>query len=286
MTVKNIIMKYKFISIFSLALFIAACGESTPDDESLVYISDTQFNFHQNTNQLYISTKVQPDLNGQALDKVIVEWYGTSLDSTPDSLTLIDDGTNGDIISFDNIYALKVNNDTLNIRNTLGEDSGSVYLNVLAMYIGKTEQQASAFRIGNIIPRIMSISADTLIVRPSGATLSLHLVSATVFDADGLDNIKWVGFTSYHIQGDSMMNNGNYIYLYDDGSSNVIYLPDITSGDLVSGDGAFSFKIPVFGSGNTDPSYQTKPGTFRWDFIAQDKNDEYSLSASHEVVIQ
>ena len=279
-------MKYKFISILSIALFIAACGESTPDDESLVYISDTQFNFHQNTNQLYISTKVQPDLNGQALDKVIVEWYGTSLDSTPDSLTLIDDGTNGDIISFDNIYTLKVNNDTLNIRNTLGEDSGSVYLNVLAMYIGKTEQQASSFRIGNIIPRIMSISADTLIVRPSGATLSLHLVSATVFDADGLDNIKWVGFTSYHIQGDSMMNNGNYIYLYDDGSSNVIYLPDITSGDLVSGDGAFSFKIPVFGSGNIDPSYQTKPGTFRWDFIAQDKNDEYSLSASHEVVIQ
>ena len=279
-------MKYKFISILSIALFIAACGESTPDDESLVYISDTQFNFHQNTNQLYISTKVQPDLNGQTLDKVMVEWYGTSLDSTPDSLTLIDDGTNGDIISFDNIYTLKVNNDTLSIRNTLGEDSGSVYLNVLAMYIGKTEQQASSFRIGNIIPRIMSISADTLIVRPSGATLSLHLVSATVFDADGLDNIKWVGFTSYHIQGDSMMNNGNYIYLYDDGSSNVIYLPDITSGDLVSGDGTFSFKIPVFGSGNTDPSYQTKPGTFRWDFIAQDKNDEYSLSESHEVVIQ
>ena len=279
-------MKYKFISILLLVLLISACGESNTGDESLDYISDTQFNFHQNTNQLYISTKVQPDLNGQTLDKVIVEWYGTSLNSTPDSLTLIDNGTNGDIISFDNIYTLKINNDTLSIRNTLGEDSGSVYLNVLAMYIGKTEQQASSFKIGNIIPRIMSIAADTLIVRPSGATLSLHLVSATVFDADGLDNIKWVGFTSYHIEGDSMMNNGNYIYLYDDGSNNVIYLPDITSGDLVSGDGAFSFKIPVFGSGNTDPSYQTKPGTFRWDFIAQDKNDEYSLSESHEVVIQ
>ena len=279
-------MKYKFILIIALVLLISGCGESNPSDESIVYISDTQFNFHQNTNQLYISTKVQPEQNGQILDKVMVEWFGTSLDSTPDSLTLIDDGTNGDIISFDNIYTLKVGNDTLNIHNTLGEDSGSVYLNVLAMYIGNTEQQISSFRIGNIIPRIMSVNADTLIVRPSGATLSLHLVSATVFDADGLGNIKWVGFTSYHIQGDSMMNNGNYIYLYDDGSSNVIYLPDITSGDLVSGDGAFSFKIPVFGSGNTDPSYQTKPGTFRWDFIAQDKNDEYSLSSSHEVVIQ
>ena len=34
------------------------------------------------------------------------------------------------------------------------------------------------------------------------------------------------------------------------------------------------------------PNYQTKTGTFRWDFIAQDKNDEYSLSTSHEVFIQ
>ena len=47
-------------------------------------------------------------------------------------------------------------------------------------------------------------------------------------------------------------------------------MPDITSGDEVSGDGTYSFKIPVFGSGNTDPNYQTKTGTFRWDFIAQD----------------
>ena len=279
-------MKYKIILIIALILMIAGCGNSNPDDELIIYISDTQFNFHQNTNQLYMSTKVQPEQNGQILDKVMVEWYGTSLDNTPDSLTLVDDGTNGDIISFDDIYTLKIGNDTLSIHNTLGDDSGNVYLNINAIYIGNTERQISSFRIGNIIPRIMSISADTLIVRPSGATLSLHLVSATVFDADGLDNIKWVGFTSYHVQGDSMMNNGNYIYLYDDGSSNVIYLPDITSGDLISGDGAFSFKIPVFGSGNTDPSYQTKPGTFRWDFIAQDKNDEYSLSSSHEVVIQ
>ena len=114
----------------------------------------------------------------------------------------------------------------------------------------------------------------------------MHLVSATVFDADGLDDIKWVGFTSYHVEGDSMMNKGNYIYLYDDGSENIIYLPDITSGDITSGDGTYSFKIPVFGSGNEDPEYQTKAGTFRWEFVTQDKEDEYSLTATHEVVIQ
>ncbi len=269
-----------------LSLFIIGCSVEEPDVEYLSSISDTQFNFHQNTNQLFISTKVQPYLDEQILDKVIVEWFGTSLDNKPDSLTLFDDGTNGDILPVDDYYTLKVGNDSINVINTLGDDSGSVYINVLAMYIGKTVNEQSSFRIGNIIPRIIDVQADTMITRPVGATLSLHLVSATVFDADGLDNVKWVGFTSYHIEGDSMMNDGNYIYLYDDGSSNIIYLPDITSGDEISGDGTYSFKIPVFGSGNTDPSYQTKTGTFRWDFIAQDKNEEYSLSTSHEVVIQ
>ena len=193
---------------------------------------------------------------------------------------------NGDIIAEDDIYTLKFQNDSTVIKNTLGGDSGSVYINILAVYVGQTEKKSASFKIGNIIPRIISIASPDTITRSSGATLSLHLVSATVFDADGLDNIKWVGFTSYHVEGDSMMNKGNYIYLYDDGSENIIYLPDITSGDITSSDGTYSFKIPVFGSGNTDPEYQTKTGTFQWEFIIQDKEDEYSLPTTHEVVIQ
>ena len=279
-------IKYYNYIVVSLLILAVGCGVTDTDDNAEIYISDTQFNFHQNTNELYISSKVEPEFEGKKLDEVMVEWFGTDLENRPDSLTLLDDGTSGDIISTDNIFTIKIDNDSLNIENTLGDDSGSVYLNILAVYVGETAQQSSSFRIGNIIPRIISINADSIITRPSGATLSLHLVGAEVFDADGLNNLKWVGFTSFHIEGDSMMNSGDYIYLYDDGSSNVIYLPDITSGDILGGDGIYSFKIPVFGSGNTDPNYQTKTGTFRWEFVAQDKNDEYSLSASHEVVIQ
>ena len=256
------------------------------DDDSAVYISDAQFNFHQDVNMLYVSAKVLPEAEGKILDNVIVEWYGTKEEYDPDSLILKDNGMNGDIIAEDDIYTLKFQNDSTVINNTLGGDSGSVYINILAIYVGQTEKKSASFKIGNIIPRIISIASPDTITRPSGATLSLHLVSATVFDADGLDNIKWVGFTSYHVEGDSMMNKGNYIYLYDDGSENIIYLPDITSGDITSSDGTYSFKIPVFGSGNTDPEYQTKTGTFRWEFITQDKEDEYSLPITHEVVIQ
>ena len=276
----------KNLNILLSILFFVGCGMEDKNEDLVIYISDPQFNFHQDVNKLYISAMVLPQINGKILDNVIVEWFGTNQENVPDSLILKDGGVNGDIIAGDDIYTLKFQNDSSIISNTLGDDSGSVYINILAVYVGQTEQRSASFKIGNIIPRILSIASPDTIIRPSGATLSLHLVSATVFDADGLDDIKWVGFTSYHVEGDSMMNKGNYIYLYDDGSENIIYLPDITSGDITSGDGTYSFKIPVFGSGNEDPEYQTKAGTFRWEFVTQDKEDEYSLTATHEVIIQ
>jgi len=274
------------LNFLILICFFFGCTINDSEEDSSVYISDTQFNFHQNENNLYVSTSVLPDADGKILDNVLIEWFGTDLQNKPDSLTLEDSGMNGDIIAGDNYYTLKFNNDSTVINNTLGDDSGSVYLNILAIYVGQMEKESYSYKIGNIIPRITSVSSPDTIVRESSATLSLYLVSATVFDADGLDDIKWVGFTSYHVEGDSMMNGGNYIYLYDDGSENIIYSPDITSGDLNTGDGTYSFKIPVFGSGNIDPEYQTKTGTFRWEFIAQDNEDEYSLTATHEVIIQ
>ena len=276
----------KNLNILVAILFFVGCGVEDKNEDSTIYISDPQFNFHQDVNKLYVSAMVLPQVDGKILDNVIVEWFGTNQENVPDSLILKDGGVNGDIIAGDDIYTLKFQNDSSIISNTLGDDSGSVYINILAVYVGQTEQRSASFKIGNIIPRILSIASPDTIIRPSGATLSLHLVSATVFDADGLDDIKWVGFTSYHVEGDSMMNKGNYIYLYDDGSENIIYLPDITSGDITSGDGTYSFKIPVFGSGNEDPEYQTKAGTFRWEFVTQDKEDEYSLTATHEVIIQ
>ena len=276
----------KNLNILLSILFFVGCGVEDKNEDSVIYISDPQFNFHQDVNKLYISAMVLPQIDGKILDNVIVEWFGTNQENVPDSLILKDGGVNGDIIAGDDIYTLKFQNDSSIISNTLGDDSGSVYINILAVYVGQTEQRSASFKIGNIIPRILSIASPDTIIRPSGATLSLHLVSATVFDADGLNDIKWVGFTSYHVEGDSMMNKGNYIYLYDDGSENIIYLPDITSGDITSGDGTYSFKIPVFGSGNEDPEYQTKAGTFRWEFVTQDKEDEYSLTATHEVIIQ
>ena len=244
------------------------------------------FSFLQDVNKLYFSVTVGSVYKGNSLDEFVVHWYGINLGSPADTISLNDLGTNGDIIMNDDIFSRKISNNSPGIINDLTDATGRVYMEYVATFGSEFVTLRDSVLIGNIIPRIESVVADTVIQRPSDATVSLHLIKAQVFDADGLDNIKLVGFTSYHVEGDSMMNSGSPIYLHDDGSEIILYEPNITSGDSAKGDGLYSFRIPVYGTGFQDPNFQTKSGTFKWRFQAQDKANDYSNMVEHEIVIQ
>ena len=269
-----------------MVLFFNGCPEKDPITDPIDTISGIQFTFHQDVNKLYFAASVESSYDDGSLISVSLIWYGVNKENIPDSLIIQDNGKDGDIISDDGMYSIKLANDSTLIKNTLGDDSGKVYLTVLAYYDEVQISKLDSFSIGNIIPEINSITAPDTIIRPEGSTVTLHPVYAEVFDADGLETIKWVGFTSFHVDGDSLMNRGNYIYLYDDGSEDILYEPDFTSGDSIRGDGIYSFRIPVYGSGNTDPDFQTKTGLFRWEFITQDNADDYSTPILHEVIIE
>ena len=272
-----------------MVLFFNGCPEKdsiTDPTDPIDTISGIQFTFHQDVNKLYFAASVESSYDDGSLISVSLIWYGVNKENIPDSLIIQDNGKDGDIISGDGMYSIKLANDSTLIKNTLGDDSGKVYLTVLAYYDEVQISKLDSFSIGNIIPEIISITAPDTIIRPEGSTVTLHPVYAEVFDADGLETVKWVGFTSFHVDGDSLMNRGNYIYLYDDGSEDILYEPDFTSGDSIRGDGIYSFRIPVYGSGNTDPDFQTKTGLFRWEFITQDNADDYSTPILHEVIIE
>jgi len=269
-----------------MVLFFNGCPDKDPITDPIDTISGIQFTFHQDVNKLYFAASVESSYDDGSLISVSLIWYGVNKENIPDSLIIQDNGKDGDIISGDGMYSIKLANDSTLIKNTLGDDSGKVYLTVLAYYDEVQVSKLDSFSIGNIIPRIISVTAPDTIIRPEGSTVTLHPVYAEVFDADGLETIKWVGFTSFHVDGDSLMNRGNYIYLYDDGSEDILYEPDFTSGDSIRGDGIYSFRIPVYGSGNTDPDFQTKTGLFRWEFITQDNADDYSTPILHEVIIE
>ena len=284
------VFRNNLISMYHIFLLMVLFFNGCPDKDSITdpidTISGIQFTFHQDVNKLYFAASVESSYDEGSLISVSLIWYGVNKENIPDSLIIQDDGKDGDIISDDGMYSIKLANDSTLIKNTLGDDSGKVYLTVLAYYDEVQISKLDSFSIGNIIPEIISITAPDTIIRPEGSTVTLHPVYAEVFDADGLETIKWVGFTSFHVDGDSLMNRGNYIYLYDDGSEDILYEPDFTSGDSIRGDGIYSFRIPVYGSGNTDPDFQTKTGLFRWEFITQDNADDYSTPILHEVIIE
>ena len=273
--------------LFSLVglFMVFSCDEPQKDDVVSI-LSDSQFTFHQDQNKIYFAINAAKTMNGIQIDSVTLNWYGSSRSNAKDVLTLNDDGFDGDIIMNDDLYSIKILNDSTVIKNILKDDSGFVFLDFNAIYDSEVLLIRDSMKIGNIIPRIISINAPDTINRPSDATISLETISAEVFDTDGLETIKWVGFTSFHIDGDSIMNNGNYIYLHDDGSEIILYEPNITSGDETKDDGVFSFRIPIYGQGFTEPGFQTKTGRFVWRFAAQDLLNDYTNIVEHEIIIQ
>ena len=269
------------------ALIFWGCHDSASTPDSDLPVGELQFTYLQNDQILYFAIDVATSHRNSPLATAALNWFGTDTTNTPDYLLLKDDGTNGDIIENDDLYSLKVINDALTLMNTISSsDTGKVYAEFQATYgNGSSFMVQDSFYLGNIIPIILSISAPDTIFLPDSGGVRSHLVTASVHDANGLDDIRRVGFVSYHVEGDSFLNEGNIINLYDDGSEVIIYEPNFTSGDEVANNGEYSFGVLVFGPDNPDP-LKTKTGTFDWIFEAMDMASTYSDTVIHRIIVQ
>ena len=274
----------KFTCLFFI-FFSCLDPDRIPPDNP---ISNPEFTFMQDQNKIYFSANFQEEYQGEDLDSTFVRWYSSSLSLGFDAVALNDDGVNGDIIEGDNIFARKISNESLN-RAITDADTGFLFADFTAIYGGGNYVGLlDSAKVGNLIPKIINVIADTLINRPEGRNINLIKVKAEVLDGDGNESIKWVGFTSFSLRDNEMMNNGNMIYLYDDGGTEILYPPDFTSGDSTKDDGIYTFKIPIYGDGfgSEETDDTTRTGSFRWRFSAQDMANDYSQTVDHVIVIQ
>ena len=274
--------------LFLCALIFWGCPDSASTTDTDSPLGELQFTFLQEDRILYFAIDVAPNVKGNSLETAVVYWFGTDTTSTrtADYLLLNDDGISGDILKNDDLYSLKVINNTLT-QNPIDNDTGRVYLDFEATYENNASFMVQdSFYLGNIIPIIVSISASDTIFLPDSGGVTFELVKARVHDANGLDDIRRVGFVSYHVDDSTFLNEGNIINLYDDGSEVIIYEPNFTSGDVEANDSTYSFRIPVFGPGNPDPALKTKTGTFDWIFEAMDMANTYSDTVIHRIIVQ
>jgi len=275
--------KLSFILFFAIFL-ISSCDEQFPvEDAKTDPITNPRFIFLRESNFLYFEVSCKMDFEGDSLSSVLVEWYGQGAANT-DSIWLNDNGNFGDIIYGDGLYSHKISNDLDSINNIIQPSLiGEVSYKILGTYgVNKFELFQTTY-LQNIPPIILSITAPDTIHRPPGGEVDFVLITADIFDENEGGDILSCGFTSLHIEPDTLLNNGNQILMYDDGSLVEIY-PDYYSGDEISGDGKFSIQIPIFGPDN--PSNQTKTGTFLWKFIARDNSFEISEPVEHTIVVE
>jgi len=231
----------RFHILFLFAILFWACpgptGETDPNT-----ITNRQFTFHQDINQLYYGVTVEETYTLENLSKVSINWYGTSRSNSPDTLTLYDDGTNGDILMGDGLHGLKIVNDSTNITNILGDDSGHVYMDFVATYKTETVTVSDSFRIGNIIPRFLSISFPDSMPHPTEPNYyAIDSIFVSVFDPYGLKDIRSCYLMLKKPDG-SFANNGQPIYLKDDG---VKSSENISIWDSKANDGIFTRLITI-----------------------------------------
>ena len=233
------VMRFHILFLFAI-LFWACPGPTGETDPNT--ITNRQFTFHQDINQLYYGVIVEETYTLENLSKVSINWYGTSRSNSPDTLTLYDDGTNGDILMGDGLHGLKIVNDSTNITNILGDDSGHVYMDFVATYKTETVTVSDSFRIGNIIPRFLSISFPDSMPHPTEPNYyAIDSIFVSVFDPYGLKDIRSCYLMLKKPDG-SFANNGQPIYLKDDG---VKSSENISIWDSKANDGIFTRLITI-----------------------------------------
>ncbi len=272
-----------FLFLIFLAIFATACVDNPYDSESSVTvepISNIGFTYIQHDSAIFVAADLRTSYSGSGFTEAYMVWYaksGFSL-ATPDSVLLYDTGVQGDILSDDGRYSREIALSSLNNSLVYG-DTGTVYLKLMATYGTKIVTEIDSFSLGNIMPKIDSLIVPDTLTLPL-SDFAFDTLRVMVSDPDGLDDIKWVAYKS--LKPDSTYaNNGNYIYLYDDGGEVILYESDLitlTSGDEVKDDGTYAYVIFY---DSTTPT-----GNYTWTFQAQDWGGNFSPIVSRTVVVE
>ena len=257
-----------------LVLFMMGCpsGDST-DEEEIALLQDLQFNYHQGLNNLYFSVQVESSLLGKKLQAVQALYFGFDTTQTADTLALNDAGITGDIIPNDDVFSIKVSNDSNYVTYVLEPaDTGRVYIKYLAQFGTVIKEHITSFKMGNQGPRILSVSMPDTMRRPSGDSVVVATIVVSLTDPDGHEDVQ----TCYLMfqKPDSTFSSGSPISLYDDGNEDFsMYL-----WDEVANDGKYSRYIIIDSSNPL--------GTYTSYFYARDYSGILSEPYITKLVVQ
>ncbi len=212
-------------------IFFGCSGGDATDDEETIVLQELEFNYHQGMNTLYFGVNVESSYLGIKLQGVSALYYGLDSTQSADTLALNDSGINGDIISDDDVFAIKITNDTSQVRYVLEpSDTGTVYVKFMAQFGTYIKSKMMSQKTGNEGPIIQSVSMPDSMPRPGADSVAVGTIVVSLTDADGHEDIQ----TCYLMfkKPDGTFSSGSPISLYDNGVQDFsMYLWDETAKD-------------------------------------------------------
>ena len=266
----------KKVVIFTM-LWWLSCTTPVQVPDQTDPIERIDFEYIQARGEVYVGVLVKDPFNGVEVKKVKVDWFGErdlsilDIDEPEDTLNLNDVGTDGDILVGDDLHGKRWS------FNLNPDKTDSVYFKVSVLYKeeGNPVEKDTSFILGNIFPQfeeiciyevldIKNCEGPFTLTLPDTGLAKLIKVSAKVKDANGPEDIHWVGFTSKRLSDEMMLNQGNYIFMVDTG--------DTTYGDVTKNDGIFSTLVSF--------PYNASTGQLEWRFRVQDLGGGFSDSST------
>ncbi len=222
--------KYVWI-LMSFIFFTLGCPGGTTTQVDIPLLSELEFNYNQGLNQLFFSVRVDPSYLGKKVQAVNVLYFGFDSTQTADTLVLNDGGNNGDVIGNDDVYSIKVTNDTNHVSYVLQPtDTGNVFVKFLAQYGTEIKGKSVDYPMGNQGPVILSVSMPDTMHIPDGNTVSVGTIVVTIDDPNSHEDVQ----TCYLMfqKPDGTYSSGSPITLYDDGNQDFsMYLWDENEND-------------------------------------------------------
>ncbi len=191
-----------------------------------------------------------------------------------------------DTVSFAKLISFVLN------RSDIGYLRFSFLLQTSSGVTSNIQEKGLLITRKNTPPRIEKISMpESITVGAIPSKDSSFLITANIFDSDGINDINKVYF--YSLKPDSTLARcGDSFTMEDDGGEKDLNPPyNVRSGDLIAGDGIFSLKVQLLTySINTrcppPDTLWTQRGTYTFTFHAIDKSGALSDSVSQTIKVK
>jgi len=272
--------------IFVIPLFIWGCSKTYNDvidpvtaNYQVTNVSSFADTTYKTGDSVFtFSITLSSSLGVNSLFFNVIDPNNNTLNNDP--VTLYDDGkaVHGDLAANDNTFSNRFPfsqsyiNGKYSIKYYIVDNNGATLAAIQNFNYNNNQIDSP--------PIISNLTAPDSATQQDTSYVNIYL-NITVSDSNGSGDIQSVFYYSFKPDG-TLANNGDPIFMFDDGHNDNNSEGNNDHGDAVAGDGIYSIIVQL----PPKNAASVPKGTYRWEFQARDREGILSNKIIHNILIK